>query len=196
MKNTTEELMEAWRQEVLADIRCGFYPDSPLMPTGSNNRLFAFVEESNSIEGIDRMPSAQECQAHLELISAPEISIHALCQFVHAIQPGAFLREEEGMDVRVGAHRPISGGLKVLEQLHLIINDIPTSHPFEIYCRYETLHPFMDGNGRSGRALWLGMMIQKMGEFPDSFLRAFHYQALTLHDSRDALRAQRRKADY
>lgn len=184
MSDDIDEIVEELRQEVLANLRPAFHPDSPSMPTGKNNRLFAFVEESNSIEGIDGMPSAQECQAHLELISAPEISAEKLEAFVDVIQPGAKLRLGTNMNVRVGAHRPISGGPKVLIQLNEILNDIRTSHPFDIYCRYEALHPFMDGNGRSGRALWLGMMIQKLGEFPSSFLRVFHYQALAMHDGR------------
>jgi hypothetical protein len=30
--------------------------------------------------------------------------------------------------------------------------------PYPAHIRYEKLHPFMDGNGRSGRAIWALMM--------------------------------------
>ena len=52
--------------------------------------------------------------------------------------------------------------------------------PFGIHLRYETLHPFMDGNGRSGRILWAWQMLHhdiapgiRLG-----FLHAFYYQTL------------------
>ena len=50
-------------------------------------------------------------------------------------------------------------------------------------CAYEMLHPFMDGNGRSGRALWAWMML-RLGQDPFAllFLHRFYYQ--TLENSR------------
>lgn len=42
---------------------------------------------------------------------------------------------------------------------------------------YETLHPFTDGNGRSGRALWLWAM-GGIHRAPLGFLHHFYYQAL------------------
>ena len=45
----------------------------------------------------------------------------------------------------------------------------------ETHVRYELLHPFLDGNGRSGRALWLWLM----GQAPLGFLHTFYYQTLS-----------------
>jgi len=180
-------IIEGLRTAALDNARAAFYPDGPVVITGGNY-LYDFVKESNLIEGIQRDPTLPEVQAHLDLISGDDISADKLKAFVDVIQPGAKLRMGTNMNVRVGAHRPISGGPQVMIQLNEILSDIRTSHPFEIYCRYETLHPFMDGNGRSGRALWLGMMIQKLGELPRSFLKTFHYQALAMHDRRQKLR--------
>ena len=49
--------------------------------------------------------------------------------------------------------------------------------PFAVHVAYENLHPFMNGNGRSGRALWLWHMggIEKV---PLGFLRTWYYQSL------------------
>jgi len=145
--------------------------------------LWDFVTESNLIEGIDRTPTAAEMAAHIKLITAREISIHSLSQFVHTVQPGSFLREDLGMNVQVGDHKPIIGGPVVVVVLNELLHKLWKISAFEAYCRYETLHPFMDGNGRSGRALWLGMMVHRFGHHPSSFLREFHYQALSAHDS-------------
>ena len=47
-------------------------------------------------------------------------------------------------------------------------------------CRYETLHPFMDGNGRSGRILWAWQMIEHniAPGLSLGFLHAYYYQTL------------------
>ncbi len=51
--------------------------------------------------------------------------------------------------------------------------------PFEAHVAYEKSHPFMDGNGRSGRAIWAWMM-QREGLDPYSlqFLHRWYYQSL------------------
>jgi hypothetical protein len=49
--------------------------------------------------------------------------------------------------------------------------------PLEAHVRYETLHPFTDGNGRTGRALWYWMMVGS-SRADLGFLHAFYYQTL------------------
>lgn len=46
--------------------------------------------------------------------------------------------------------------------------------PWEVHIAYEMLHPFTDGNGRSGRMLWAW----QMRNFPLDFLHTFYYQTL------------------
>lgn len=148
-----------------------------------------FVRESNKIEGITRAVTPRELEAHRVLLSASSLAGSDMTRFVHETT-GAPMREFPGMNVRVGNHVPIAGGVKVqsgLAQLLMYINgatheEAPT--PYVAHCLYEKLHPFMDGNGRSGRALWLWMMERDTDRAEISrhrklgFLHTFYYQAL------------------
>lgn len=58
-----------------------------------------------------------------------------------------------------------------------------TSGPFQMHNKFVHLHPFMDGNGRSGRAIWARQMINHMGyDFNPGFLHVFYYQTLGFVD--------------
>lgn len=87
------------------------------------------------------------------------------------------------MHVIIGNHRPPRGGphiaIKLRNLIQLAIDNDAT--PFDIHRRYETLHPFMDGNGRSGRILWAWQMIEHdiKPELSLGFLHAFYYQSLS-----------------
>lgn len=140
--------------------------------------LFKFIKESNMIEGIQSV-SDSDITAHVKLIKLEEITVDDLREFVSAIQPGAVLRDLPGMDVRVGSHYPPLGGPKIKEDLELLFREIKYLPPYNFHIRYETLHPFTDGNGRSGRALWLWAMLNNTGDYPPlGFLHTWYYQSL------------------
>lgn len=142
--------------------------------------LIDFVRESNRIENIHREPTHAEMRAHEAFLSRPVIDVASLEIFVAAIAPGKPLRDQEGMDVRVGSHRPTPGGPHVricLSDLLRTISRDPTLGAYEAHHGYENLHPFMDGNGRSGRALWLKMM-GGIDHAPLGFLHHWYYQSL------------------
>lgn len=148
------------------------------------NEILKFIRESNRIEGITRAPTKREIAATGAFLSQERVTIAGLQAFVAAVAPGRPLRDAPGMNVRVGSHVAPPGGLYIPERLEVILARANggTVSAYEAHHWYETLHPFMDGNGRSGRVLWLWMMLQA-GHDPYAlkrgFLHTFYYQALS-----------------
>lgn len=153
----------------------------------TNSPLTLFVRESNWIEGIRRDPTSDEIEAHRLFLSLNRIDIPALQMLVTFCQPGAVLRGI-GMDVRVGDHLPPPGGPDIRDRLQRICNQVAAHNlgaesAFNVHREYENLHPFTDGNGRSGRALWLKMM-GGPENVPLGFLHTWYYQSLSAGDGR------------
>lgn len=146
-----------------------------------HNCVKAFVQESNKIEGYDRVLD-EELQAHHDFLAQDNLSVRDIQEFVHRIC-GAQLRERFGMDVSVGDHSAPAAGPDIrtrLNELLIKLNfDSDKFSPWFIHTQYETLHPFEDGNGRSGRVLWAWHM-KKIGfnPFRRPFLHEFYYQSL------------------
>lgn len=143
-----------------------------------------FARESNLIEGILARPTEDTVDAHTRLLGCKAMTVEAVEAFVDAVEPGAGLRRRRGMDVTVGGHQPIPGGELVEHTLIGLLDraNRGTIGRHEFYLRYEHLHPFMDCNGRSGRAVWAWMFKRGMDEVPTSFLHEFHRDALAAFD--------------
>lgn len=152
-------------------------------------QLRQFVTESNRIENIHRPPTTDELDASHFFLDLDEVTIKELRHFVLTIAPGKRLRNLDGMNVQVGNHVPPPGGPQIERDLQEIVTlaNIGDIHPYDLHVKYETLHPFMDGNGRSGRILWAWQMLNQ-NRWPGlklGFLHAFYYQALERSQERN-----------
>jgi hypothetical protein len=146
--------------------------------------LSAFITESNKIEGILDFDMVVEMRAYSLFLLLPDIKVADMSNIVNILQPGARLRDEPGMDVTVGDHRPRAGCPSMKLWLTEILLRANRGHsPFVVHNQYESLHPFMDGNGRSGRLLWAWQMCKfKRWSFQRPFLLEFYWQALQFAD--------------
>lgn len=146
----------------------------------SDNDLGAFINESNHIEGIEGV-GEREWQAYRIFVDSVRPNVSTMLDLLAVIEPAAVLRDHAGLDVRVGTHIAPPGGPAIAQDLGILLKQA-TDHeydPYKIHMTYETLHPFTDGNGRTGRALWLWQMLRDGTWWPrPSFLQAWYYQSL------------------
>jgi Fic family protein len=84
------------------------------------------------------------------------------------------------MDVRVGNYTPPPGGPDIRVQLAEILGDMetPLTDPYSTHLDYEKLHPLMDGNGRTGRALWLWQHLRAGTYKRLGFFHQWYYETL------------------
>lgn len=149
----------------------------------SEKWLADFIKESNKIEGIMRKPLESEIRVHELFLEIEKPTVGDLENVVNVIA-AARIRDKFGMDVYVGNHLPQKGGPNIIRGLEEILSMVRGSYePYQVHVAYETLHPFMDGNGRSGRLLWLWMMEkaatkQKTYHRELGFLHCWYYQSL------------------
>jgi Fic/DOC family len=149
---------------------------------GMSDTLARFLTESLHIEGIMRSPTDEEIQASERFLRLMDVSALALGDLQAVYAPGHPLREKVGMDVQVGNYVAPPGGPSIVKRLQALcryVNRLDARDPWQTHCKFESLHPYMDGNGRTGRILWVWHM-RKVGRDPFalSFLHRWYYQTL------------------
>ncbi len=142
--------------------------------------LDGFIHESNLIEDVVGY-SLAEFNAYQAFLELPEVTVEDVANLVNVAQPGALLRDSFGRDVYIGDYTPPPGGQAIKTELECILKMVVANvrTPLDLHLMYEKLHPFMDGNGRSGRALWAWQMLHFYTyDLNQGFLEPFYRSVL------------------
>ena len=141
----------------------------------------AFLVESNKIEGIEGTNEVQII-AFKKFMMLDILSVKDIETLAAELHGGRFceLRIHPWQNVQVGGHVAPQGGPLIKPEFKMLLETVNKDglHPYKVHQWYETLHPFTDGNGRTGRAVWVWQMQRYGYWFNGSFLHTYYYQSL------------------
>lgn len=159
-----------------------------------NLDLLGLIHESNIIEKIPNLQVAEGQLARYEDFLDGDLTIENVVSFAQYICPEGRLRSEVGMKARVGRHVAPPGGPLIPIMLATYLRDCnaePRGPLLSLHHRMLFMHPFMDGNGRTSRAI-LMWMARRTHSGPDSwiwdsmlrrgFLTTWYYMTLDAMD--------------
>lgn len=149
------------------------------------HKLEIFFLKSNAIEGIFGQPVNAQISLFSMATRHQDLTVEDVVTFVNISQAGAKLRSSVGLDMVVSNHNPPSGGPGIVSELADIMLEVTEAvNPYDIHMEYESLHPFTDCNGRSGRFIWLWQMVtQHNWTMEIDFLHQFYYQTLNKYNT-------------
>jgi len=134
------------------------------------------IRQSNLIENIDDpAEDAQSMLAWQFLSEQAMISQPALMDLHHLITKNQLGKTESGqyrkVNVSVGGYlapEPFMAMQLAYNWLYTMLYYWKSTDPIEMHVKFEKIHPFVDGNGRTGRMLlWWHQIMQ--GEEPTMF---------------------------
>lgn len=123
--------------------------------------MAAYIRNSNLIENIDDpKEDRRSFRAWNWLVDRPGISMLVLMELHDRITRRQLPKADRGrfrkVGVRVGDHIPPPPEIakaQATDWLWDLMEQWKTLDPKEMHIRFETIHPFVDGNGRVGRML-------------------------------------------
>ena len=145
-------------------------------------KLSDYVKESNWIEGITDRESHKDHTRRLADFIQGELTVGTVLKFNKANA----LRDKDDMNVMIGGKICPRGGKHIAVKLSEIIEKgselylFNTASVLKTHQDFEVLHPFMDGNGRTGRAIFLWQYFGMFKEIPESFLKLYYYYTLSM----------------
>jgi Fic family protein len=142
-----------------------------------------FMRESNKIEGEHRL-NPGDISAIREIVafsaSGKPLTEDILLGMHKKL--GTHLKEPwvgkyRECNVTVGSYAP-PGWTVVPHLMSNFVLDWEAMNSWKAHNLYETIHPFQDLNGRTGRLIWLWKALQEGWNWQRDFLHEYYYQTL------------------
>lgn len=167
------------------------------IPFKTDVRLF--VKESFQIEGIDLTDETLDSytEKHIDFTLLTNLELKDLINLHSSLGINGGLRENFRDDVRIRNYTPPLGGSLIRSYLENYLLSLPDLTPYQAHFDFVNLHPFLDGNGRLGRAIWLWKMTfgRTTWDYYNSFLQTWYYQSLDAHSDKNRLHIEIKKHD-
>lgn len=135
--------------------------------------LKELIKQSNLIEGIDDPKEIkQSMYAWDYLIEQPDLSHSVICKVQKVItlhqaelmpHHRGYYRDMAQINVQVGRYTPPTYA-EVPALMEHWVAEYSQMTPWEAHVEFERIHPFVDGNGRTGRMLMWWDEIRRGGE--------------------------------